>query len=378
MWDVVIVGLGPAGSTAARIAAAAGLKVLGVDRATFPRWKPCAGGLTLRAKNRVPLPLSGYLERSVHSMLIASGDAEPVSITCAEPLMFTTRRETLDAALLQKAVDAGATVFQNYHVPFIRIEPEGIVIHSGTRTEKARFVIGCDGINSVVRRTLNSEKLRFLPAWEAEYAMTDSVTDDARNRVVFDMGVARRGYGWIFPKRELFSVGVAGVFESRDHMMDALRKILMHLPPGSTGNVVQQRGHLLPVFNPHMALSGNGILLAGDAGGFVDPFTGEGMYYAFVSGELAAEWVIRNIGIPDPDFSTYKRLLMNVVGRDLIMASRLARITYSMPGFMHVLARRKPVVLERFAACLSVDGENGYADFIRHLPWYWRVLFWNV
>jgi geranylgeranyl reductase family protein len=378
MWDAVIVGLGPAGSTAARVAAEAGLKVLGVDRAEFPRWKPCAGGLTLRAKNKIPLPVSEYLEKEVYSLAVAWNDDKPVSVNRTTPFMFTTRRETLDEALLQKAVDAGATVLQKCHVHSVRIERDYICIHSGRRTERTRFLIGCDGINSIVRRALNPGKMRVYPAWEAEYEMTDSAPDAARNQVVFDIGVARRGYGWIFPKKELFSVGVAGDIGNRDDMMDAVRKILLHLPPGSTGNIVQQRGHLLPVFNPDLAVSGHRILLAGDAGGYVDPFTGEGLYYAFVSGESAADWVIRNIRNPDPDCGTYRTLLMKTVGRDLIMASRLARIIYSMPGVMHILARSRPGVLERFADSLSAGDEKGYTDFIRHLPWYWRLFFWNV
>ncbi|MGB4099366.1 MAG: geranylgeranyl reductase family protein [bacterium] len=378
MWDVIVIGLGPAGSTAARCIAETGLKVLALDRATFPRRKTCAGGLTLRAQKYIPLELSDYFETAIHSIEVALNRENLISITQSEPFMFTTRRERLDAALVEKARVGGAVIKENCYVKSFQYKQDIVYVDVNGETEKARFLIGCDGVNSVVRRANHFSKLRTLPAWEAEYKMTDNVSDTEKTQVLIDMGIVKRGYGWIFPKRETFSIGIAGRFHRRSEIEQAVQRLLKHYSGGSIGTMLEQSGHLLPIFNPSQPLSCDGILLAGDAAGLVDPFIGEGLYYAFASGVVAAEWVKQNIGNRKPEYSAYKIQLMKVLGRDLLISSRLADLVYSLPKFMFVLADRKPEVLKRYAASLSDDFGHGYADFIRSLPWYWQLFFWNV
>ena len=378
MWDVIVIGLGPTGSTVARRLATARLNVLALDRTTFPRRKTCAGGITLRAQKHIPLEFSEYLETEIHSIAIALEQKKLISICQSEPFMYTTRREILDAALVEKARNVGADIKENCMIKTIQHKKDVVHVDISGKIEKARFLVGCDGVNSVVRRTNHFNRLKTIPAWEAEYAMTEHFSESEKTRVLFDIGVVKRGYGWVFPKKKTVSIGVAGKGLNRKGIELGIRNLLSRLSPGSVGKALRQDGHLLPIFNPAQPLSSDGILLAGDAAGLVDPFTGEGLFYAFVSGAQAADWIIQNMEETKPDYSAYKLHLMQVVGRDLLISSRLARLVYSLPQAMYGLASRKPDVLKRYAESLSDASGCGYTSFIKSLPWYWQLLFWDV
>ena len=116
MRDVIVIGLGPAGSTAARIASEQGLNVLGIDKAVFPRHKPCAAGLTARACRLLPMHESEYLEQKVHSIRIYMGMNKHIDLTDSEPVMITSKRETLDTALLRRAIQVGTEVMEDCRV----------------------------------------------------------------------------------------------------------------------------------------------------------------------------------------------------------------------------------------------------------------------
>ncbi len=126
MWDLIVIGLGPAGSTAARTAAQHGLKILGLDSAKFPRYKVCAAGLTGRAEKLLPLTPDRYLEKSVRRICITLRDRKPIVVESSDVLMSTTRRETLDTALLNLASDAGAVIREGCRVDKVCVEKDGI------------------------------------------------------------------------------------------------------------------------------------------------------------------------------------------------------------------------------------------------------------
>lgn len=376
MWDAIIVGLGPAGSTAARHAALKGLKVLGLDKARFPRSKLCAAGLTGRAKRCLPLSPDCYQETTINRIYIHLGDKRPIAIESPVELMTTTTRERLDNALLDLAIRAGVEIREESRVVRIRQEGQRIAVGCGNAIEYSRYVIGCDGANSIVRRAVQARKPVFFPAWQVEYPIPDEANDDVRNEVRFDLGSTPHGYGWIFPKRTTIAVGVAGRFKTRLRMEAALTRVTRLLPVVSKWRPLAASGHAIPGFNRHNRIASGGLLLAGDAAGLVDPFLGEGLYYALRSGELAGCWVADELNQNQPEHPDYPATIRDEFERDLLIAARIGRIVYSFPALMHRLGLRHPGIFPRLADNLT-DG-SGYTGFLKSLPILWRLLFQDL
>ncbi|MCD4654202.1 geranylgeranyl reductase family protein [bacterium] len=374
MWDLIIAGLGPAGSTAAQIAAKAGLNVLALDRASFPRYKPCAAGLTGRAVKIIPVALEDYLEVSVERAQIRMGSMPPVDIYQPDGLMVTTRRETLDMLLLRTAEAAGATIREECSVQSIEIFDESVIVSTSSGKERSRFLIGADGANSVAARYICKQRLSFLPAWEVEFEYNPANQSDFIVR--FDLGIVPRGYGWAFPKLNTISVGVAGRLSSRQAIDAAFNSMISRLPGSEKWRPIISRGHPVPLFDPKYKLAANRILLTGDAGGLIDPFLGEGIYYALVSGRIAAQWVSENIDSDKPKYREYSTEITATIGRELMLARRLASVIYRFPKTMFKLTSLNPGILTTFGESLA-DPE-GYCGFASRVGFPYRMMFWGV
>ncbi|MEX1022588.1 MAG: FAD-dependent oxidoreductase, partial [Dehalococcoidia bacterium] len=123
--DVVVVGAGPAGSTAAREAAERGASVLLLDRARFPRDKPCGGGVTIRCANLLPFSLDPVVEDVVTGARLRIRDGRDVVRDAREPLTYMTQRSRLDAFLVERAQEAGADFRDGHAVTSIEAKPDG-------------------------------------------------------------------------------------------------------------------------------------------------------------------------------------------------------------------------------------------------------------
>jgi geranylgeranyl reductase family protein len=270
-YDVGIVGGGPAGSTAAFRLARAGARVLLVDKATFPRDKPCGGGVTVRAARLLPFSLDPVVEDRVDRLECGLRYGNRFVRHAREPLALMTQRKRLDHFLLQKAADAGVEV------------REGVTVDA--RELDARLVIGADGCNGTSAKQLGlGGDIVHGVALEANYP------HDARyaGAMVLEIGVIRGGYGWIFPKGDHVNVGVGGNESEGPRLRVELRRMCEEygVDPDSA---TETRGYRLPLRRPSSVLARGTTAVIGDAAGLVDPFSGDGMYEAFLSAQLVSE-----------------------------------------------------------------------------------------
>src|SRR6266850_1235653 len=150
-YDVAIVGGGPAGSTAAYRLARAGASVLLVDRATFPRDKPCGGGVTGRAARLLPFSIDPVVEDVVNRLDVSLDYRYRFVRRARRPLALMTQRRRLDHFLLQQAAAAGADVRDGVKVADVR--PDGLTVDG--EEVRARIVIGADGCNGTAARSLD-------------------------------------------------------------------------------------------------------------------------------------------------------------------------------------------------------------------------------
>jgi geranylgeranyl reductase family protein len=270
-FDVAVIGAGPAGSTCAYRLARAGARVLLIDKARFPRDKPCGGGVTLRAARLLPFSLDPVVEDRVDRLECGLRYRHRFVRHARSPLALMTQRKRLDHFLLQKAADAGAEV------------REGLTVEA--RELDARVVIGADGCNGTSAKQLGlGGDVAHGVALEANYPYDPRYA----GAMVLEIAAIQGGYGWVFPKGDHVNVGVGGNESEGPRLRAELRRMCEEYgvdPDAATDT----RGYRLPLRRPSSVLARGTTAVIGDAAGLVDPFSGDGMYEAFLSAQLAAD-----------------------------------------------------------------------------------------
>ena len=360
-FDVIIVGAGPAGATAAYQLGQSGVRVLLLEKATaFPREKPCGGGLSARLLDRFPyvrefLQAGEVPVNPVSRVHLESPDGTRVSYQQGEPILHLIRRWEFDAALFRRAEQV-CTVRLGVTVRRCTVKPEHVELES-TAGElfTAPMVIGADSANSVIARHtgLRSE------AAHKEYAvdMMEETTYDRlqvadREAIYLFLTLTQTfGYGYIFPKTEHLNLGFGCKL---DWYLQALRgKGKEHHAEWvdvlkSKGDVTGEtnrdgyKAFPIPVSGPLPRTYTDRVLLAGDAGGFVNAFTAEGIYYAMVSGSLAADTAlqcIRNQRYDRSQLAPYERNWQREIGDDLRHSVEIQHRLFNGSGRMDSLVR---------------------------------------
>ena len=271
--DVAVVGAGPAGSTAAYRLARAGARVLLLDKSRFPRDKPCGGGVTLRAARLLPFSIEPVVEDVIDRVDCRLDFGPHFSRRAQAPLAYMTQRKRLDYFLLERAAEAGAEV------------REGVTIDA--RELDAEFVIGADGCNGT-----SAKQLGLVGDIVHGVALEANFPRDERYARTMTLEIASvpGGYGWIFPKGDHVNVGVGGWGSEGPRLRAHLRRMCeaYGIDPESA---TETRGYRLPMRRGGPLVRGNAAVI-GDAAGLVDPFSGDGMYEAFLSAKLVAEAVL--------------------------------------------------------------------------------------
>jgi geranylgeranyl reductase family protein len=326
--SVIVVGAGPAGATAARVLALAGVSVCLLDRSRFPRNKPCGGAISLRAMKRFPhleAALSRIATHRLSRLYLEGPDGESTIVESDGPAVVMIRRVEFDALLVSLAVEAGAELVTGADIVQASMDGHGVrLVARDGRRFAAPLVIAADGVHSMVAR-----RLGIRPGWPASAVALDMM-EEAPRATLRDVdpstlwvayGVApggegdghrpggsnasrqaHEGYAYVFPKRDHVNVGIGFVLQYyRDAIDEApyslQRRFVDHLRARGIVEGESSRRHftpfIIPVGGPLRKPGRGRVLLAGDAGGFVNGFTAEGIYYAMVSGDLAARAVLK-------------------------------------------------------------------------------------
>jgi geranylgeranyl reductase family protein len=281
-FDSVVVGAGPAGSTAAHVLAASGASVLLVDKARFPRDKPCGGGVTLRAARLLPFSIQPVVEDVVNRFELRLGYRSSFERVSDEPLCLMTQRRRLDEFLARKAEEAGAEFRDGVSVAF----DDHAVLVDGERIEA--HAIGADGVNGITARTFGLARDHGHGVALEGNAPLDT---RYRGRLVLELGVVPGGYAWVFPKGDHVNVGVGGWESEGPRLREHLRRLCaMHEVDFDV--LTDLRGYRLPFRRSSSSFASDNVLLVGDAAGLIDPLSGDGMYEAFVSAQLAADAIL--------------------------------------------------------------------------------------
>jgi len=359
-FDVVVVGAGPAGSTSAYFLAREGLSVLLLDRARFPRDKPCGGGVTGRAAALLPFSIEPVVEDVVDRLEIGLCYSRRFERQSERPLIYMTQRLALDAFLVQKACEAGAVFRDAAKVTAVELRADHVIVKTKDWAGSGQVVIGADGANGVTARALGCGAGRVhLVALEADLSYDAVDRDRYRGRAVLELGAVPGGYAWIFPKGDHVNVGVGGWEAEGPRLRSHLAGLVegYGLDGGSLANV---RGYRLPLRAAGDGLAKGRGLVVGDAAGLVDPLTGDGMYEAFLSARHASRTVVDFLSGRADDLAPYADATLRALGPLCVASWGGKRAFDRFPRLSYSVARTQRAW--RVIAELMEDGGRSEAD----------------
>jgi geranylgeranyl reductase family protein len=371
-FDVIVAGAGPAGATAAKILGEAGLGTLLLDKSAFPRDKPCGGGISARALARFP-----YLEdalRNIPTSWVSKVHFESpsgfvVDYRSPDPLYLMIRRCEFDNLLFSLArphVETATGLVRK-----VTVHPDYVSVGTDAHEYRGRLVIGCDGANSIVARasglrTGNVQSDYAIDMMEETPRQELDTAEHDRMYIYYRIR-SHYGYGYVFPKTGHLNVGVG--FKLDYYLSNLRGEHYAHhqafvddlkskkLLEGES-NRANFRAFPLPISGPLARTYADRVLLAGDAGGFVNALTAEGIYYAMVSGELAAHAAmdaIRAGKFASAQLRGYETTWKREIGDELAHSVRLQKLLLADPGRIDRIVRaasRHPVLaglLARYA-----------------------------
>jgi geranylgeranyl reductase family protein len=396
---VIVAGAGPAGAVAARTLASAGIATLLVDRAVFPRNKPCGGGISLRALGRFPWLEQALAGVDVHriSRLHLEGPAgSSLDVTSDAPCVLLIRRIEFDHALVRAAVEAGARLEERFEITQVEADAGGVTLKARDgRRLRAPMVIAADGVHSVI-----AKRLGVNARWPAASIAIDMMEETPAETLRADrpdvLWVAYAyngldGYAYVFPKTRHVNVGIGCLLshfkgEMPGQPYDMQQKFVGSLVDTRVLHGRSDRRHftpfLIPVGGPLPSAHRGRVLFAGDAGGFVHAVTAEGIYYAMVSGELAGRAITQNFEFrtskfephlrpPSSDLGpSYDRLWHQEIGAELADAVLIQRYLFAKHDRVERVVRAGASANGLMDMMLAYTrGELGYKALRRRMLW---------
>lgn len=344
MYDVIVVGGGPSGSTAAYHCARLGLKTLLLEKEKMPRPKICGGGFGLVFKN-IPKAVKNIIKQQTKNLKIYIGKSKiniPVKLHMFE-------RKDFDYALVKRAIKAGAK-FKQEKVKSVVLGslPQ---VKTNKRCYKTKIVIGADGVGSIVSRSTGLyKKIKYIVACEIEDKMPSDFKQRYGNSIVMFFDVSVLGYYWLFPKGDLLNIGV-GYIPHNGKILN-LQKLLFDFIDKYGIRIDRNKAKICPIpFEILPKVYRNNVLLVGDAAGFADPCTGSGIELGMISGKAAAE--VAAEAIRKSDFS--EKILHKYVDKCAFVYQFIKRgrkyvrflIFISKSKLIHVLVRFKKTIIRK-------------------------------
>jgi len=309
-FDVVVVGAGPAGSTAAKFLSEKGVNVLLIDKSKFPRDKPCGGGIPIRTLKKFK-----YIEeKNLIESYSYGGSLHAMSPKCSleiptnTPLVAMILRKKFDYELVKLAIENGTTFFDKKAVQEISILNDKVISKTsdGSKIE-SQIVIGADGVwsniakQSQLRCINNNMCLSLFQQFPIGTNTLDEFYTEKRVIHVYIKVQGIFGYGWIFPKKKHINIGICE-FESYKDKQSKMKNLkntfinfieILKKDEIIPKNIIidKCKGAFLPL-KPLPKTYANRVILCGDAAGLINPATGEGIHYAMSSGQIASDIII--------------------------------------------------------------------------------------
>lgn len=346
VWDVVVVGAGPAGASAAYAAAVAGRQVLLLEKAELPRYKTCGGGIIGPSRDSLPPGFELPLRDRVHAVTFSMNGRLARTRRSRRMLFGLINRPEFDASLVEHAQKAGAVLRTGasvsrvqQHGPAVPDRRTVAVVLADGETILARAVVGADGSAGRIGAHVGVKLDQVDLGLELEIPVPPTVAEDWAGRVLIDWGPLPGSYGWVFPKGDTLTVGVISArgdgAATKRYLEDFVAK------QGLAGfEPAVSSGHLTRCRSDDSPLSRGRVLVCGDAAGLLEPWTREGISFALRSGRLAGEWAVRISEAHDAvdarrQALNYTFAIKAGLGVEMSVGRRMLSVFERRPGMLH-------------------------------------------
>ena len=364
-YDVLVVGAGPSGSMLSYYLGTAGANVLLTDKQILPRYKACGGGITHRASTLIPFDIDSIVEDYSYGAFI-SWKGEPLySGISSYPIIAMVMREKFDYFLACKAMSSGVEVMDNTSVISIDHRKTSSVVTTSRGIYNAGIVVGADGANSRVAKALGLHiESKYKMAFVAEvYPQNIDQLDIYKKEVHFDLNFIPGGYGWIFPKKDHLSVGLFAPINMARYMQIYLDKFLRAKKIKNLYKVKKTEAHLIPTHpNENNVLGNSNGCVVGDATCFVDPVTGEGIFYALREAQIGSSIIIQ---YGPSGLLEYSDMLKSEFMKEMRAAETMAMILYKFPRTSKYILKWLPEHAHDHIKIIC--GEQSYVDLYREV-----------
>ncbi len=277
--------MGVAGCCAAKVLEGSGLKVIAFDSFKFPRKKLCGGGLTLKCYSlltEVFGDITSVIKGEAHKLYLVNGKSV-IKTVSKDPFVLFVDRESFDKFLYETL--SNVVIHNGEKVVAIVREKEVYRIETEKGFYRARFVIGADGVNGITSKVCGVNLKKALT-----YEM--DIESKTKDSALIDFSDFKSGYYWIFPKSDFYTTGFGDFSLLKGRGLEDIN-LRFNKKYGIRGKIISKGGAFIPVFDGRLYSGKEKILLTGDAASMVDPFTGEGIYFAALSGKRASQLIMK-------------------------------------------------------------------------------------
>jgi geranylgeranyl reductase family protein len=328
-FDVAIIGSGPAGASAALKLAEKGISTVIIEKETLPRYKTCGGGFAYRGRKEMPFDVSEVVEKEFFRVdAIFKKAGVHVFSERETPIISMVMRDDFDNFLVKKAQEKGITLLENHKLKSITFG-DTIMLHTSQGDVETKFVIAADGALSATAKMTGWEETRLLiPALEYEVKVNDADFERLSKSVRLDFDAIPMGYGWSFPKQNHLSIGLASFRKIKVDLKDLYRTYLTDTLEIKEIISEEMHGFQIPVSPRTDGFVRKNVFLVGDAAGFADPLTAEGISNAIFSGIMAAESLIEGNLDKVNCADIYQKRIEKDLLPELKTAYRLSKLFY--------------------------------------------------
>lgn len=351
MFDVIVAGLGPAGSSAAYDLAKRGFKVLGLDKETFPRYKSCGGCISTKIERILDFPIDEAIDDTVYGATFTYKSERKIDIISDRPVGHNVMRDKFDYFLVKKAIEAGVQVLEGRRVTNVTDSGERVTVKCANgESFSAKFLIGADGAAGFVGRShfgLDPKQVAVSVTAEVPY---DRDSAGCKGRLFIDFGSVPYGYAWVFPKEKYLSAGIAGDVAKVGGRIKGYFDEFLRTHHSVKGLCTDDRiGWTVPVYYTGAPSSVKGrVALAGDTGHLVDPFLGEGIYFAIRTAKGAAGVIAGCLQNGTSDLTPYQAWLEKEIIPEFRSAEKLSDLVYTHPRLWYSIVEKDPELMLRY------------------------------
>ena len=359
MFDCIIVGAGPGGTTAGYHLANKGHSVMVLEAASFRSYKPCGGGVSPAVAQWFDFDFTPVLDNTITKVKYTwkLGDPVEIQLQGVQP-MWMVQRDTFDRFLMEQALEVGAQLKDKTEVTSIKLVGDGWQVTTNNGSYTGSYLIAADGVSGPTSSWLGLKPPE--PLLGATLEVKATMSQVALQTASFDFGAFKNGYIWNFPKSDGYSI--SGAFFRGKGKPKELKKELENYAAnlGVDLSNREYREHSMSLWRYSRTLHSTRALLVGEAAAVADPLTGEGIRPAMFTGVKAAAAISSALAGKADALVEYSQAIAAEWGKDMALAHKLAGLFFQFPGIAYKVAVKKPAAAQIMSKILC--GELHYSD----------------